>query len=228
MGVNLRQLLAHLRIVRVLFELFYIRGGELARLDFLRAQKFRGVQQADVFHAFRHGQRLSVMLREDDFFRLAQMRQPLLGAQGNFCAGKARDNFLQRRARRVNVHGLFQMPVRQLRERRDHLPVGRVRQIAKMIQRVFRAGHVVHVLGLDVGEQHDALEVRGEFRKLLADGDDGLQRAVGFSLCQRERISWLRHRRFAAAVIKRTAPAANHFKQTVPPENDYHKTQTHG
>ena len=177
-----RQLFAHFGIVRMRFQMFDMRRRELARLDFLRLQKCRRVQQADVFHAFRQSHRLPVVLRENDFFRLAEMRHPLFRLQGRFGVGKTRDDFLQRRPRRIHVGGKFDVPVGELGERGGHQLHRRFRPFAKMVQRVFRAGQIGQVFRLDARQQHHAFKIVREFRELLADFHDGFVRLAPVSL----------------------------------------------
>ena len=60
-GVNDRQLFANLRVERMLLQMFHIIGGELRRVNFGGSQMPGSFQQADIFHTFRHGQRLAVV-----------------------------------------------------------------------------------------------------------------------------------------------------------------------
>ena len=63
------------------FEMLDVRRRQLARLDFRWLQKFRRVQQTDIFHAFRQNHLLAVMLSEYNFLRAAEMRNALLRVQ---------------------------------------------------------------------------------------------------------------------------------------------------
>ncbi len=72
-----RQLLAYLRVERMLFQMLHIIRRQFFRIGFLRAQKFGGIQQADVLDTFRDGHRLPVMCRQQNLLCAAQMRKAL-------------------------------------------------------------------------------------------------------------------------------------------------------
>jgi len=71
-----------------------------------------------------------------------------------------------------------------------------------MVQRHFRAGQIVHVLGLDGGQQVDAFVIVRELGKLLADFHNRLERPAQFPFGERDGIIRFRLQRFCAAVIQ--------------------------
>ena len=93
------------------------------------------------------------MRRQHDFFRAAQMRDALRRRQRQLGAGKFFNDFFQRGARGIGVLRQLEMPVGELGERGGNLLGRRFGRIAEMIQRHFRAGQILHVLGLDGGQQ---------------------------------------------------------------------------
>ena len=154
--------LARLGVERMLLQVFHVIRRQFRGIGLGGNQIPHGIAQPDAFHPFRHRHRLAVMRGQQDFFRAAQMRDALRRRQRQFGVGKFGDDFFQRGARRVGVLRQLEMPVGELGERGGDLPGRRGGRIAEMVQRDFRAGQILHVLGLNGGQQAGCLRNRSE------------------------------------------------------------------
>ena len=104
------------------------------------------------------------------------MGQALGGVMGGRSPGHEFDDFFQSQPRRLRVLGKLQMPVGHGGE--DGGPVVRrgPRPFHPAFEGELRAGQIIHVLGLDGGEQEGAVKIAGEFFQLLAHGGHRLLR----------------------------------------------------